>query len=98
MLLENVVRTAEALRHVLAGELEVPAAGPDADLPARREEPFELVHDRVEATCLDAAGGPNAVAVHRVGRPEHGMAFLSDRAQERRQHLADMAGAHARVE
>ena len=42
VLLEHVVGAAEALGHVLAGELDVDAAGPDADLPARREEPFEL--------------------------------------------------------
>ena len=46
LLLEHVLAAAEALGDVLAGELEVDAAGPDALLPAGGEEALDLAHDR----------------------------------------------------
>src|SRR5438309_347108 len=83
----HVVGAAEALRHVLARELEVHAAGPHTRLPARGEEALDLPHHRVEAPRLDAAAGLDRVCVHRVAGPDDGMALLADRAQERRQQL-----------
>src|SRR5687768_12375616 len=54
LLLEDGLGAAEALGHVLAGELQMNAPGPHALAAAGGEEPLDLAHDRVEAPRLHA--------------------------------------------
>ena len=48
--------TPEALRDVLAGVLDVDAAGVRTELLVDLEEPLDLVHDAVEVPRLVTAG------------------------------------------
>ena len=56
LLLEHRLGAAEALGHVLAGDLEVDASGPGADLAVRGEEALDLAQDVVEAARLVPGG------------------------------------------
>ena len=47
---------------------------------------------------LTPLGRADRVRVHRIGRPQHRMPFVAHRAQQRRQQLAHVIRAHARVE
>src|SRR3954449_4922649 len=71
MVAEDLVAAAEALGDVLAGELDVHAAGPDVVGVARGEEAMELAHHVDEVTRLVAARVLEGVAVHRVADPHH---------------------------
>ena len=96
--LVDLLRAAEALGDVVAGELDVDAAGEGADGAVRLEEAAHLVDDVVEATRLVAGGRRDAVAVHRVGDPQRGGARVAHGLEQRRQRVADLARAHARDE
>ena len=61
---------AEALGDVVAGQLDVQAAGLGAQLGVHVEEAVDLVDDPVEVPGLDAVGGLVGVAVHRVALPD----------------------------
>src|SRR5262249_38086246 len=79
---------AGALGDIVAGELEVHAAGPDALLVTRLEEALDLVHDRIEAARLEARVREEDVRVHRVADPDDRLLGLLRRPQEGRQELA----------
>src|SRR5581483_11584685 len=98
LLLQHRFGAAEALGDGFARELEVHAAGPDADPAARLEEPFDLVHDHVEAARLVTGLGLEHVRVHGVAGPHDRMLRLAHGAQERRQRLPHPVRAHARDE
>src|ERR1700674_4188389 len=63
VLVEDLFAAAEALGHVLVGELDVDAAGDDVGGLARREEPVELAEHVVEASGLVAAAVLEGIAV-----------------------------------
>src|SRR3954454_20734733 len=87
LLLEHGLGAAEALRHVLAGDLEMDASGPCADLAMGGEEALDLAQHVVEPAGLVARAGDEAVRVHRIADPDHRDLRLTHRAQERRQEL-----------
>ena len=102
-------RAADAFGDVVAGQLDVQAAGVRAQLGVDVEESVDLVDDPVEVAGLDAVGGLFGVAVHRIALPDHEMAgrahLLDDRRQlvahQRVRHPADQrepAGRAVRVE
>src|SRR5512139_1730355 len=61
----------DALGDVLAGQLDVHAAEPRAELAVELERLLELADDLVEAARLDALRRRLGVAVHRIANPEH---------------------------
>ena len=91
---EHLLGAAEALGDVLAGQLDVHAAGPHAGGLAGGEEAAQLAHHVVEAPCLVTALVHERVPVHRVARPHDGVAGHRHRPQQRRQRLLDAVGAH----
>ena len=60
---------AGALRHVLAGHLEVDTARMRALGAMDREELIDLAQDAVEWTCLEVRRRSDRVAVHGIARP-----------------------------
>ena len=96
VLLEHLLRAAQALRDVLPGELQVHAAGPGALAQAGREEALDLAQDVLEAARLVAGLGAEHVGVHRVAHPDDRVLALAGGAQQRRQRLLHPARAHAR--
>ena len=69
VVLEDLVAAADALGDVVAGELDVDAAGVGAERAVDLEEALDLVQHVVEAAGLVAAGRLEGVAVHRVADP-----------------------------
>ena len=55
---------------------------------------MDLVEDAVEQAGLVAGRGRDRVAVHRVDAPDHGAALALDGADQRRQLVFDLVGAH----
>ena len=96
--LGEVVAAAEALGDVVAGDLEVHAAGPGALGVVDGEEALDLGDDVGELAGLPAAAGRERVPVHRVAHPDDGVPRVADGAHDRRQRLADLLRAHARDE
>src|SRR5947209_4914090 len=64
VLVADLHRAAEALGDVLAGELDVDAAGPGAQRPVDVEEAEHLVDDPVEVAGLECGRGSLRVALH----------------------------------
>ena len=92
----DLLRAAEALGDVVAGQLDVHAARPRADGRVHLEEAAHLVHDVLEAPRLVPAGGLEGVAVHGVALPDDAArAGPLDGLDQRRQHVAHPARAHA---
>ena len=60
------------------------------------EELLHLAKDLREVTGLVAAAGLDGVAVHRVGAPQHLLAFALYRADQCRQMIADLVRTHPR--
>ena len=85
----SVLGAAEALGDVLAGELEVHAAGPDALVPARGEEALDLGMIASKWRVLRPPAVRNRVRVHRVAGPD-------DRVLRRRAPRAGAAAAAPR--
>src|SRR3954454_10217258 len=98
LLFEHGLGAAEALGHVLAGDLEVDASGPGADLAMGGEEPLDLTQHVVEPARLVTGAGDEAVRVHRIADPDDWNLGLANGAQERRQELLHAACAEARDE
>ena len=67
--LGELLAAADALGDVVAGELDVDAAGPGAERAVHVEEALDLLDDVVEAAGLVARGRLEGVAVHRVAHP-----------------------------
>ena len=88
------LRATETLGDLLAGVLDVNAAGMRTEPLMDLEEPFDLVHDAVEVPGLVTARRLLGVAVHRVALPHHAMTGPADRVDDRRQLVADRAVAH----
>ena len=91
---EDLLGPPEALGDVIAGQLDVDAAGVGAEAPMDLEEAPDLVDDVVEVACLVAGGRLEGVAVHRVADPHHARALGGDPLDEGRQGIADLPGAH----
>src|SRR5262245_52375075 len=66
LVLRDRLGAAEALRHVLPGDLEVDAARPAPDLAVRLEEALDLPQDVVEPPRLVPGRRRERVRVHRV--------------------------------
>ena len=80
--------TTETLGDVVTGELDVHTARPDVFGATALEERLDFGDHGVEVPCLVTAFVHERVAVHRVARPDDGMAGPRDRAQQRGQALA----------
>ena len=89
------VGAAEALGDVLAGQLDVDAAGPRALGTVGADESGDLADDVVEVAGLAPVRRAERVAVHRIARPHDGVTGIGDGAQQRPQPLLDVVGAHA---
>src|SRR5271163_470425 len=83
--LADRLRAAGAFGDVLAGQLEMHAAGIGALGAVDLEEALELGQDAVELAGLVAGGRLDRVAVHRVGRPHDAPSLALDGADQRRQ-------------
>jgi hypothetical protein len=66
---EDLLGATDALGDVVAGELDVDAAGHRARGPVHLEEAFDLLDDVVEVAGLVARRRLEGVAVHRVAHP-----------------------------
>ena len=89
------LRAADAFGDVLAGHLDMHAAGMGALGVVDGEEAAHLGQDAVERPGLVAGRRLDRVAVHRVARPDHLAALALHRADQRRQLRLDLVGAHA---
>ena len=88
-------RAAGAFGDVLAGHLEMDAAGMRALRLVDGEEVADLLHDHLEGPRLVAGARLDGVAVHRIARPHDGAALALHRAHQRRQLVEDLVGAEA---
>src|SRR5215207_6075909 len=79
----DLVGPAEALGDVLAGQLDVDAAGVGALGAVHGEEAGQLGHDVVEAAGLVARRADEGVAVHRVTGPHHRVTGVADGPDQR---------------
>ena len=95
-LLEHRLGAAEALGHVLAGELEVDAAGPGALSRQAAKKPSISAMIVVEAARLVPAAVRKTFACIGSQTQTTGCSASRDGPQERRQQLLDALGAHAR--
>src|SRR3954451_7000196 len=86
---------AEALGDVLAGHLQMHAAGMGAFRGVDREERLHLRQDAVEGPRLVTRGRGDGVAVHGIARPDHHFALALHGADHVRQVLADLVGTEA---
>jgi len=66
----DLLRTSQALGHVVTGEFDVDAARVGSGGVMGLEESLDLVDNVVEAPRLVAGRGGEPVAVHRVADPE----------------------------
>ena len=87
---------AGAFGHVLAGHLEMHAAGDGTLGVVDGKELLHLPQHAVEGPGLVARGRLDRVAVHRVADPEHVGALFLHRLDQARQMLANLACAEAR--
>ena len=93
--LVEVLAATDAFGDVVAGELDVDAAGPGAESSVHVEEALYLVDDVVEAAGLVARGRLEGVAVHRVADPGDLDARGGDLLDQGGQPVADLAGTEA---
>ena len=91
-------RAADAFGDVLAGHLEVDAAGIDALGLCDLDEALHLGQDAVERPGLVAVAGGERVAVHRVDGPDHLAALACDGAHQRRQALSILSAPKRPIE
>ena len=83
MLLQDVLHPTQALRDVVAGQLDVDTSGPGALCMVDSEEAADLAEDVIEVSGLAAAFRVEGVAVHRVALPYDGVAGVGDGAHDR---------------
>src|SRR6185437_2380031 len=88
-------RAADAFGDVLAGHLEMNAAGMTAFRGVDRKEAAHFRDDAVEGARLATRGRGDGIAVHRIARPDHHAPFPLNRADQARQVIADLVGAKA---
>ena len=92
ILVGDGARAAGAFGDVLAGHLQMHAAGMGALGRVDGEERLHLRQDAVERPRLVAGLRGDGVAVHRIARPHHDAALALHRADQRRQVLGDLVG------
>ena len=98
LLLEHLLGAAEALGHVLAGDLEMNPARPCPDLPVRSEEPLDLAQHVVEAPRLVSRRRSRRCSRASDRTPRRPGSPLSRTARdERRQQLAARRSAPSRA-
>ena len=91
----QAVGAAGAFGDVLAGHLDVDAAGPGALGGVGVEEAADFGEDGVEAAGFDLGRGADGVAVHRVADPGSACAFLAYGSEQRGELAGDVLRAHA---
>src|SRR6476620_6566179 len=84
---------ADAFGDVLPGHFQMHAAGMGAFGLVDREKRLHFRQYPVERAGLVARGRGDGVAVHRIARPDHDAPFPLNRADQRRQMIADLVGA-----
>ena len=89
---------ADAFGDILAGHLQMHAAGVDPLGFGDLDEASHLRQDAVEGPGLVAIGGLQGVAVHRVDRPDNLAAALAGGFHQPRQSGGDLVGAEAAIE
>jgi hypothetical protein len=92
--LGDVVTAAGALGDIVAGELDVDAAGIGAKCAVHLEEPGDLVQYVVEVPGLAAVGRFHGVAVHRIAYPDHRGPAGGHLLHQRGQRLPDPVRTH----
>ncbi len=92
----NRPRAADAFGDVLPGHFDVDAAGVGAFGLMHLEELLHLIEDLREVTGLVATAGLDRVAVHRIGTPQHVLAFALHGADQLWQVIANLVRTHAR--
>src|ERR1700682_2761518 len=85
ILIGDGARAADAFGYVLAGHLEMDAAGVGTFRRVYGEERLHLRQDPVERTGLVARGRADGVAVHRIARPDDRVTFALHGADQLRQ-------------
>src|SRR3979411_3066683 len=95
ILIGDGARAADAFGDVLAGHLEMDAAGVGTFRRLDSEERLHLRQDPVERTGLVAAGRADCIAVHRIARPDDRMTFALHSADQLRQMIADLVRTEA---
>src|SRR5690606_41823476 len=90
ILVRDRAQAARALGHVLAGHLEMNAAGDGAFRRVDGEELPDLAQHPVEGPGFVARARLDRVAVHRVAGPDHPPPLALHRTDEPRQMLADL--------
>src|SRR4030088_424573 len=95
ILIGNGAPAADAFGYVLAGHLEMDAAGVGTFRRVDGEERLHLRQDPVERTGLVAAGRADGVAVHRIARPDDRVTFALHSADQLRQMIADLVRTEA---
>ena len=71
VVLQDLLRAAQALGHVVAGQLDVDASRPGSGIPMYHKESLDLAQNVVEAAGLAAGRGGEGVAVHGIAGPHH---------------------------
>src|SRR6185437_6149700 len=94
-LVGDLAHAAGALGDVLAGHLQMHTAGIGAFGLMHLEEAAHFLDDEIEGPRLVATRRGDGVAVHRVARPDDAAAFTLHGADQGRQGIADLVGAHA---
>src|SRR3981081_4686611 len=95
ILIGDGARAADAFGYVLAGHLEMDAAGVGTFRRVDGEERLHLRQDPVERTGLVAAGRADCIAVHRIARPDDRMTFALHSADQLRHMIADLVRTEA---
>jgi hypothetical protein len=96
ILVGHRAHAAGAFGHVLAGHLEMHAAGDGALGAVDGEELAHLAQHRIEGPGLVARGRFDRVAVHRVAGPDDIRAFFLHGLDQARQVIAHRTRAKAR--
>src|SRR6185437_14322999 len=95
ILVRDRARAADAFGDVLAGHLQMNAAGMRSLRAVDRKEALHLRQDAVERPRLVARGRGDGIAVHGIARPHHDAALALHRADQDRQVVGDLVGAEA---
>src|SRR5690348_13124267 len=93
VLVGDRARAADAFGDVLAGHLQMHAAGMGALGMVDGEEGLHLRQHAVERPCLVARGRGDGVAMHGIARPHHDLALALHGADQAGQMVGDLVGA-----
>src|SRR5690606_9919004 len=78
----DILASTEALRDIVAGELNVHAPRKRADFAVRLKKAEQFIHDIVKSTSLVAVRCRDAVSVHGVSDPERGCPRIAHTSQQ----------------